>query len=568
MQWGVTIPMRDGVTLSATLYLPVNYREVSPAIFTLTPYIGQTYHDRGMYFATHGYPFLTVDSRGRGNSEGTFKPFLQEAQDGHDVVEWLAQQSYCDGKVAMWGGSYGGYDQWATAKEFPPHLATIVPVAAPYMGVDVPMRNNIFAPYLMQWLTLVSGRASQEKIFYENQPFWRAKYREWFESGHSFASLDSHIGNSSTVFREWVDQPCPGDYWDRYNPTAADYAKITLPTLTITGIYDADQPGALAHYREHLKHASAEARQRHYLIIGPWDHPGTRTPRAEFGGIKIGDAGLLDMGLLHRQWYGWTMRGGPKPPILEKHVAYYVMGAEKWRHAGSLESITAKSEPFYLDSKGDASRLFASGMLRDSIGEGSVDGYVYDPLDIGIAAIEFGLDDPVLCRPTLPLDNLRDQILVYAKEGKQIVYHSEPFGSVEISGFFRLTAWLSIDQPDTDFEVCVYEVSLDGSSLLLAADSLRARYRESLRTEKLVDTEDPLEYRFERFTFVSRQIATGSRLRLVIGPVHSIYAQKNYNNGGVVSEESMKDARTVVVRLYHSERYPSVLHVPFALQES
>ena len=92
-QWGVKIPLRDGVKLNATLYRPQGQKEALPCVFTLTPYISQSYHDRGMYFAGHGYVFLTVDVRGRGNSEGEFTPMLQEAKDGHDVVEWLAQQS-------------------------------------------------------------------------------------------------------------------------------------------------------------------------------------------------------------------------------------------------------------------------------------------------------------------------------------------------------------------------------------------------------------------------------------------------------------------------------------------
>lgn len=91
-QWGVKIPLRDGVRLNATLYKPAGLKEPRPCLFTLTPYIGQTYHDRGMYFAAHGYPFLTVDVRGRGNSEGSFRPLIQEAKDGYDVVEWLAKQ--------------------------------------------------------------------------------------------------------------------------------------------------------------------------------------------------------------------------------------------------------------------------------------------------------------------------------------------------------------------------------------------------------------------------------------------------------------------------------------------
>jgi predicted acyl esterase len=138
IRWSVRVPLRDGIGLNATVYRPKDQRAPAPCIFTLTPYIGDSYHDRAMYFAAHGLPFLLVDVRGRGNSEGTFTPFSQEINDGYDVVEWLAKQSYCNGKVSMWGGSYAGFDQWATAKNRPPHLATIVPAAAAFPGVDLP----------------------------------------------------------------------------------------------------------------------------------------------------------------------------------------------------------------------------------------------------------------------------------------------------------------------------------------------------------------------------------------------------------------------------------------------
>ncbi|MGH8240210.1 MAG: CocE/NonD family hydrolase, partial [Steroidobacteraceae bacterium] len=262
-QWGVKIPLRDRVKLNATVYTPREQKAPAPCVFTLTPYISQSYHDRGIYFASHGYPFLTVDVRGRGNSEGQFRPLLQEAPDGHDVVEWLAQQPYCNGKVTMWGGSYAGYDQWVTAKEFPPHLATIVPVASPYAGIDFPMRGNIASPYLVQWLTFTSGHASQDRIFGDDA-FWRAKNREWFESGAPFKQLDEIVGNPLPTFQEWLAHPSMDAYWDSYNPTAEQYAKLSIPILTITGSYDGDQPGALEHYRQYMKNATAEGRARHY----------------------------------------------------------------------------------------------------------------------------------------------------------------------------------------------------------------------------------------------------------------------------------------------------------------
>ncbi len=559
MQYGVRIPLRDGIRLNATLYLPMKQMEPSPSIFMLTPYIGQSYHDRGVYFASHGYPFVTVDVRGRGNSEGVFRPNINEDKDGHDIVEWLAQQPYCSGKVAMWGGSYMGYVQWASAKELPPHLSTIVPVASPFRGVDTPMRNNIFTPYRLQWLNLISGRTSQDKVF-ADQPFWSRKFQQWLESGIPFKDLDTAAGNPSAVFQEWVSHPHQDAYWDSYNPTPEHYSRISIPILTITGIYDGNQLGALTHYREHLKNCPLAARAQHFLVIGPWDHLGTRVPKREFAGLKVGPASLVDLPKLHLEWYAWTMQGGPKPEFLQKNVAYYLMGAEKWRYADTLEEITVRTEPFYLQSTANPTDVFHSGTLTaEPPMKCEPDHYIYDPQDVSLAALESTIDP----------ENRVDHRLTYASVGKQLVYHSAPFETdAEICGFFKLTAWLAIDQPDTDFFVSIYEIDIDGTAIQLTSDCMRARYRESLREQNLVSTKAPLRYDFERFMFVTRQVKEGNRLRLVIGPLNSIYWQKNYNSGGVVAEESMKDARPVTVRLFHDGAHPTVLHVPFGQSET
>ena len=109
---------------------------------------------------------------------------------------------------------------------------------------------------------------------------------------------------------------------------------------------------------------------------------------------------------------------------------------------------------------------------------------------------------------------MRDQANGFASEGKVLIYHSAPFErDVEVSGFFKLTAWIAIDQPDTDFRATVYEIDPDGGSILLATDSIRARYREGLRESRLIQTKQPLRYDFESFTFVARRLRQGARLR-------------------------------------------------------
>jgi putative CocE/NonD family hydrolase len=566
IHWNVAISLRDGIRLSATTYLPKE-SGAKPAILTLTPYVKQTYHDQGMYFAGYGYPFITVDVRGRGNSEGVFRPMIQETTDAYDVVEWLARQRYCDGKVAMWGGSYAGYAQWVAAKGRPPHLATIAPVASPFIGLDFPMRNNVFYPYLVQWLTLVAGKTAQDRIFWHNHRFWRDTFLYWLESGTSFRSLGSLAGDRAETFEEWLSHPHLGDYWDAYNPTPQEYAGISLPVLTITGIYDSDQPGALAHYQQHLSHCSDEARARHYLVVGPWDHAGTRAPLPEVAGLDVGPASLVDLPKLHRDWYAWTMQGGPKPEFLKKNVAYYVTGRERWRYADRLEHATVGQKCLYLSSTGAASSIFASGELTEKAGRPGVDTYHYDPVDTRGAHLQARSDEPHALRPTFPVDNLSDQTQVFVNEGRQLIYHSTPAAEdFEITGFFKLAAWISIDQADADFCATVYEIRRDGSSLLLSTDCVRARYREDLREERLVRTQEPLLYSFARFTFVSRLVVEGSRLRLVVGPLNALYFERNYSAGGVVADETVANARAVRVRLFHDRAYPSALYVPIGRQ--
>lgn len=553
MTWGVKIPLRDGARLNATVYRPHAQKDPLPVIFTFTPYIGDSYTDRAMYFASHGYVYALVDVRGRGNSEGDFEPFANEGRDGYDVTEWFAKQSYCNGKIAMWGGSYAGFDQWTVAKEFPAHLASIVPAAAAHPGVDFPFQYNIFYPYDMQWLTFTSGRTGNEKTF-GNGPFWSAKTREMYKAHSAFDEYDKLIGNPSLIFQKWLQHPIPDAYYDAMVPTPEQYKKLTLPILTITGHYDGDQPGAFTFYKRHMQYGTAEAKANHYLIIGPWDHAGTRTPKKEMGGLKFAEASALDLNKLHTEWYDWTMKGGPKPQFLKKRVAYWVMGAEEWKYADSLESICNGTMTLYLDSNGGTPDVFHSGSLLAKKGsESPSDNWTYDPLDTRSGDAE----------PDENPSYLTNQAGVINLFGEGVVYHSDAFDTpTEVSGFVKLTLWLQMDVPDTDLDADLYEIPEDGSSIQLTSASMRARYRNSLREEKPVPAGKPEKYVFDNFTFFSRRVAKGSHLRLVIHSLNSPSVEKNYNGGGVVTKETAKDARIAHIQLLHDADHPSTLELP------
>jgi uncharacterized protein len=562
---GIKIPMRDKVELNATLYLPKfdeGAAAKTPVIFTLTPYISDTYHARAAYFASHGYAFALVDVRGRGNSDGEFEPFANEARDGGDVVEWLAHQPSCDGKVAMWGGSYAGFDQWATAKEFPPHLTTIVPAAAAHPGLDYPSYNNIGMTYDVQWFTLTSGRAVQDNLFGDSK-FWRTKFLDAYKKHVAFKDLDVFIGNPSKNFQRVLKHPTADAYYDAMLPTRDQFQKITLPILTITGQYDGDELGALTFYRDHIANASPDARAKHFLIIGPWNHAGTRTPTDEVAGVKFGPGAIVDLNDLHRQWYDWTMKNGAKPEFLKDRVAYYLLapgntGANgEWKYADSLETLTANPRSFYLDSKnGDANGVFRSGSLTEKQPSEGSDTFTYDPLDTTRGEIVEGIDPK---EKTAGVD--QTYALSIGDDG--LVYHTDRLpNETPLVGCPQLTLWVSIDTRDTDLSADLYEIQPDGTSIAIWSDVRRLRYRESLREAKLVKPGEVVKCEFNPGLFVARRLMKGSRLRLVVSSPNSIFWQKNYNSGKVVAEETAKNARTCHVHVYHDAQHASAIQLP------
>lgn len=551
--WGQKIPMRDGIELNATIYKPRSTERL-PVIFTLTPYIADTYHDRAYYFSKQEFVFVVVDTRGRGNSGGQFTPFLQEAKDGHDIVKWLAKQPWSNGRVAMWGGSYAGYNQWVTAKEFPSELKTIVPAASVMPTIDFPFCKNITYPYVIQWITWTSGMTPNTKLFNESS-FWVEKFSQLYYEHRPFKELDRIIGNPSTTFQTWIAHSTLDSFWEAYIPTNDQFGRISIPILSITGHYDVDQAGALEFYKRHLRFASKDAKDRHYLIIGPWDHPGTRTPKREFGGLNFGEASMLDMNSLHKEWYDWVLKSSDKPRFLKNNVAYYVSGKEEWKYAESLDAIGSTKKILFLDSDaGRAHDAFHSGLLNEAKPTNSEsDNYTYDPLDIRPAELE-----------KQDIENyFTDERYALNLYGNGLIYHSDPLtDEMEISGYVKLVLWMSLDVVDTDFSVSIYEIMPNGRSVYLTGDLIRARFRDSLRIEKLVKPGEVLRYDFNGFNWFSRRISKGSRIRLTISCPNSIFSQKNYNSGKKVHEETGKDAKTAHITLYHDLNYQSYLELP------
>ena len=127
----VPVPMRDGVRLRANVYRPPEGRW--PVLLTRLPYgkdlPGASAPLDPVQAARRGYVVIIQDTRGRLASEGEFRPFEAEAEDGVDTIAWAAGLPYSDGQVGMYGLSYFGFTQWCAALHQPPDVDVGVPDA-------------------------------------------------------------------------------------------------------------------------------------------------------------------------------------------------------------------------------------------------------------------------------------------------------------------------------------------------------------------------------------------------------------------------------------------------------
>jgi len=230
------------------------------------------------------------------------------------------------------------------------------------------------------------------------------------------------------------------------------------------------------------------------------------------------------------------------------------MWENEWKYVEKLEDISNKTQIWYLSSQdGRANDVFHSGTLEQTPPpkKQKPDIFVYDPLKL-IAEDKYLKQNP---------DYFLDQSAAFAED--ILIYQSPPLEkAIEIAGYIKLKAYIELNVPDTDFGVELFEIKPDGTSIYLGNDMMRARYRESLSKAELIKPGEINLYEFKRFYFFARKFEKGSRLRLIISCLNSPEFGKNYNSGGVVADETAKDARKATIKLYHDKKYPSFLELP------
>ena len=528
IDWSIDIPMRDGVVLRGRFYHPTS--APAPVLLTMSPYGCDRDHAFAMCARERGYGVALVDCRGRGESDGQFNPSFCDAEDGFDTVEILAQHPACNGQVAMFGGSYQGENQWATAAARPPHLAAIAPAAATHMPAETAWRGPQRRPYMALWFLLVAGRTADFNLFGETE-LWEDAFARHYEAGAAFRHLPKFLGGTSPWFETYLDLAPYDAAWDALAIPQKTWATLDLPVLTITGLHDDAQIGALSYVQQHEAAGNAS---RHHVVIGPWDHAGTRSGSAMASGADFGAAARMDVAGLTLDFFDWVLRDGPQPAQLSARVSYFDRISQIWYTAPSLAQATAENRDYTLeDMTPDPTPI----MVIHS-----------DPASVPVATAS---------RPVFPY---------------QIVENTPPDGSefrtkplqtqLRLTGKPTLTLMLSTDLPDADLEAILAGVMPDGQVLILGEDRLRLRYRAA--PEGVVfDHSDQVQVRFTDFPFTAATLPAGSQLRLTVRPLASIHIQRNFQGGGKVDDEAASDAKAGNITLYLNR---SVLSLPLASQ--
>ena len=251
----VLIKTKHGATLSAVVVRTKNMTSPHPTALQFNIYADVKNNvNSAIDAANHGYVGVVADTRGKRLSPDDIVPYEHDAKDVNEVIDWISKQSFSDGRVAMHGGSYLGFTQWAATKYMHPALKTIVPSVANNPMQGLPMENNIFITANIQWPFYVTNNKTLDNIANNDWNRWQNARDEWYKSGQSYRDFDKVEGTPNPWLQKWLTHPSHDDYWQQMGPYKNEYAKINIPVLSINGYYDDGHISSLDYLNKHMKY--------------------------------------------------------------------------------------------------------------------------------------------------------------------------------------------------------------------------------------------------------------------------------------------------------------------------
>ncbi len=537
------VPMRDGVELFTAVYLP-DRGERFPVVLVRNLYRDRDRIPAAPPWLEDGLCFVEQDVRGAGRSGGEWYPWFNEAEDGEDMLRWILAQPWCDGGIAMTGGSYLGAVQWFAAASGVPGLVGISPWVAPcdywnspkYQGGAFILKQNI-SWALGNW----RKNARPELPEFDAEALCRRL---------PLREIDAAAGLGEVSFwRDWFDHPAYDGYWEKYD-LHTFVGQIRAPAFILSGWFDIYTQGALDSFTlMRSRSATPAARRFTRCVIGPWDH-GTNTGDLDCGPDCSRDRYGTEPA---RRFLTNLLLDPDSDPLPEEPaLRYFMLGSNEWRSADCWPVPGMEARPFYLHSRGAANTLRGDGRLSELPPEAEPsDSYCYDPEHPAPTAGGHGIGGVV--------NSSHDQTMV-EERADVLVYTSEALDrKLEIAGPVTVILYASSSAPDTDFTAKLVDVHPDGRAFNLADGILRARYRRSRREPELLEPG-----RVERFEIdlwsVANAFLPGHRVRLEISSSNFPEFDRNANSGLPIGEDTV--LHVAAQRVFHSGEYRSQLLLP------
>ncbi len=590
---GVMIAMRDGTPLATDVYRPADGGRPRdgrfPVILTRTPY-GRGGNDAaGRYFASHGYVFVSQDTRGRYDSEGVWRWLNDDGADGVDTAAWIGAQDWSSGRIGMFGTSYVGGTQHALAMEGYPYLKTVIPVDAVCNMGYASMRNGgAFELRFWNWIMLNAGRGSRAA----RDPATAAVLTEMSASRmHYLRELPLRPGTTplslAPEYEQWLtDAMSHGandEFWSQNNIVDFPDRYQDIPVYLVGGWYDSWAGNTTATFRALRPRLKSPV----FLIMGPWIHGAQGS--ATHGQVSFGPSAAIADPLAWRlAWYDrWLKDEGDRDaddPIGHREpfrtpVRIFVMGTGDgrrtengllnhggyWRDEDEWPLARTRTQSWYLQADG--------GLTPNRPGDGT-DG----------TAFEFDPQNPV---PTIGgnISSGNDILLQGAWDQRGgphvwnwlqpvplsarndvVVFRSEPLAAdMEVTGELAVELWVSSTAPDTDFTAKLidqYPPGPDfpgGFDLNIGDGILRARFRESLASEKLLTPGEICRLTIRLYP-TSNVFRRGHRIRLDISSSNFPRFDVNPNTGEPLNRH--RRSQTAVNTIYHDANHPSRILLP------
>jgi uncharacterized protein len=513
---------RDGIRLDADVYYP-DAEGTFPVLLMRQPYgraIASTVvYAHPIWYAAQGYIVVIQDVRGRGTSEGEFKLFESETEDGFEAVNWAANLPRSSGKVGMYGFSYQGMTQLYAAVNRPEPLKAICPaMLAPDLYQDWAYENGAFCLFAnLGWAIQLAAETARlkgdEAAFLELSR--AAKNMPLSDRIPARPEIMQKYAHYDAYYQDWLD--CSEDYWRKL---LVDVSTIDVPMLYIGGWFDTYMRGTLRSY--------LSSKQAH-LIAGVWAHlPWGR----KVGAVDYGANAVSFCDRAQIRWFDYWLKD---KELSDPPVQLFEMGSNQWRSYSEFPK--PEQLILHLNSSGLASMDDRDGRLNAELSEDAIDVIVHDPWR-PVPALGGHVAYPCGSFDRSNID-ARSDVLTYTTAPLEADLHLVGEMSVEL--------YVNSDSPSFDLCAVLSEVKLNGSVMnftqgYLRSDRANSSYQISLQP-------------------VSICIPKGSAIRLSISGACFPAYPVNAGTGEQPGEARAINFQIITIVVHSGENYPSKLYL-------